>query len=626
MTSSSVSVPLSVTTVGANPTTTLLLLAKCSTLSQVRQIHAHIIKTNLVTHAFCVAKLINAFSRSCNPYEAVSVYTHLLSCFQDLRGIELSVPSALRACGRSCAFEEGKQIMGFVLKTHLWRDPFVSNSVVRMWLEVGEIVLARSVFDKMPVRDLISWNSLITGYLRAGEIEMAREAFEEMPQRDVVSCNAMIDGYGKHGKCELAEEVFMSMSVKDVVTWTSMISAFVLNHRPGKGLDLFREMLSLGVRPDAPAIVSVLSAIANLGFVEEGKWLHTYIYNNKIERSCSFIGSALINMYAKCGQIDNAYNVFRSICHRRNVGDWNSMISGLGLHGLGHEAIKVFLDLERAELKPDDITFLGLLSACNHGGLMDEGQFYFETMQVKYKIAPKIQHYGCIIDLLGRAGRLEEALGVIHDMPLEPDVLIWKAILSASMKHNNVVMGHNAALRAIELAPEDSSCYVLLSNIYAKAGRWDDVTKFRSLMKKRGVRKVPGCSSILVDGIVHEFLVGKVMDVGYNQHVLSKLEEVVSKLKSEGYEPDLNQVFLDIEDHEKESHLTLHSEKMALAFGLSTIPQGIPIHIVKNLRICCDCHTFMQMVSKIYNRRIIVRDQNRFHHFDKGCCSCRNHW
>ncbi|KAK7272222.1 hypothetical protein RJT34_28696 [Clitoria ternatea] len=617
---------VSVTTVGVNPTRARTLLEKCTTLSQVRQIHAHIVKTNLVTHALCVAKLIHALSHTIHPYEAVSVFSHVLSSLQDIRGIEFSVPSALRACGRSFAFNEGKQIMGFILKTHLWHDPVVTNSLVRMFLEFGMIHLARSVFDKMPTRDFISWNSLLKGYLRAGEIDMAREVFDDMPQRDVVSCNAMIDGYGKHGMCELAEEVFMTMSVRDVVTWTSMISAFVLNYQPKKGLCLFREMLSLGVKPDAPAIVSVLSAIGDLGFAEEGKWIHTYVFTNRIHHSCSFIGSALINMYAKCGQIENAYHVFRSICRQRNVSDWNSMISGLALHGLGHEAVKVFQDMERAELKPDDITFLGLLSACNHGGLVNEGQFYFETMKVKYMIVPKIQHYGCIVDLLGRTGRLEEALGFIRDMPLEPDVLIWKAILSASMKHNNVGMGHTAALKAIEMAPEDSSCYVLLSNIYAKAGRWDDVSKVRSMMKKRGIRKIPGCSSILVDGKVHDFLVGKAMDVKYNQNVVAKLEEVVCKLKLEGYEPDLNQVFLDIEEDEKESQLTLHSEKMALAFGLCSIPQGVPIHIVKNLRICCDCHTFMQMVSKVYNRRIIVRDQNRFHHFDEGCCSCRNHW
>ncbi|XP_022635452.1 pentatricopeptide repeat-containing protein At1g08070, chloroplastic [Vigna radiata var. radiata] len=613
-----------VVSVGVSPTR--LLSDKRTTLSQVRQIHAYFIKTKLITHALSVAKLVNVLSQSSVPYDAVCVFVHALSGFHDIRGVEFLVPPTLKACGKSCAFEEGKQIMGFILKTHLWNDPFVTNSLVRMCLELGMVELARSVFDKMPTRDLISWNSLLWGYLKAGQIDMAHEAFERMPQRDLVSCNTMIDGYGKHGLFELAEEVFMDMGVRDVVTWTSMISAFVLNHQPKKGLYLFREMLSLGVRPDAPAVVSVLSAIADLGFVEEGKWIHDYIVSNNILDSYSFIGSALINMYAKCGQIENAYHVFRIICHRRNIGDWNSMISGLALHGLAREAIELFQEMEREKLKPDDITFLGILSACNHRGLMDEGQFYFETMQMKYKIVPKIQHYGCIVDLLGRSGCLEQALEVIHDMPFEPDALIWKAILSASMKHNNVVLGHTAALRAIELAPKDSSCYVLLSNIFARMGRWDEVSKVRLVMRKRGVRKIPGCSSILVDGEVHQFLVGNAMNVGYNQSVLLKLEEVVCKLKSEGYEPDLNEVFLDIEECEKESQLILHSEKLALAFGLSTLPEGVPIQIVKNLRICCDCHKFMQLVSKIYKRQIIVRDQNRFHHFSKGSCSCGNYW
>ncbi|KAE9585591.1 hypothetical protein Lal_00010323 [Lupinus albus] len=620
------SVPVAVITVTRKPTA-LLLFEKWRTVSHVRQIHAHVIKTNLLTDPLSVAKLMKAFSESSNPNEAISLYAQLLnSCFQDLRVIQFSVPSVLKACANSLAFEEGKQILGFVYKTHLWFDPFVTNSLVRMCMEVGQLALAREVFDKMPVRDLVSWNSLITGYVRFGEIEIAREVFDKMPHRDLVSCNAMIDGYGKHGMCELAEQVFNNMSQKDVVSFTSMISGFILDHRPGKGLSLFREMLCLGIRPDAPAIVNVLSAIADLGFVEEGKWIHSYISMNKIHHMSSFVGSALINMYAKCGQIENAYHVFRSISQRRNVGDWNSMLSGLALHGLGDEAIKVFQDMEREGIRPDDITFLGLLSACNHGGLMEEGQFHFETMQLKYKIVPKIQHYGCIIDLLGRAGRLEEAIGIIHDMPLEPDLLIWKVILSASMKHNNFVMGKTAALRAIKLAPQDSSCYVLLSNIYAKAGMWDEVTKVRSVMKKRRVKKIPGCSSIFVDGKIYEFLVGKAMDVKYNQSVVSKLEEIVHKLKLEGYEPDLNQVLLDIEDHEKVNQVTLHSEKMALAFGLLNIPQGIPIHIVKNLRICCDCHTFMRLFSKIYNLRIIIRDQNRFHHFAEGSCSCRNHW
>ncbi|KAK9907811.1 hypothetical protein M0R45_000749 [Rubus argutus] len=358
----------------------------------------------------------------------------------------------------------------------------------------------------MPQRDQISWNSLITGYLRVGEIELAHGLFNEIPERDLVSCNAMIDGYGKSGKCELAEEVFRTMHHKDVVTWTSMISGYVCNHHPKEALGLFREMLNQGIRPDAPALVSVLSAIADLGFVEEGKWVHTYISTNKIKLSSGFIASALIDMYAKC-----------------------------------HEALEVFLDMSRKEIKPDEITFLGLLSACNHGGLV-----------IRF---------------------------------------------SALARHSNVAIGE-VLPKAINLAPEDSSCYILLSNLYAKVGRWDDVGKVRLMMNQRGVQKIPGSSSVLVNGTVHEFLVGKEMNVKHS---------VERKAK-------------------KKLTYSLLSEKMALAFGLINRSKGAPIHIVKNLRICHDCHSFIKLVSGVYNCRIVVRDQNRFHQFENGSCSCKDFW
>ncbi|KAF5744844.1 pentatricopeptide repeat-containing protein [Tripterygium wilfordii] len=615
------------------------------------------IKTSLVKHNFAISRLVNScclhgaldyassifhriedpnpfifftlikgFYGSSNPLQCLILYAHMLSSSKSLDGVEFSLPSVLKVCAELGALKEAMQIYGQILKNHWQADSYVSNSVVRMFLEIGEIELARRVFDRMSKRDLISWNSMITGYVRAGEIDLAHEIFDMMPERDLVSCNAMIDGYGKDARCELAEEVFGMMNEKDVVTWTSMISAYVRSHRPREALVKFREMLRVGVKPDAPAIVSVLSAIADLGFVEEGKWLHSYICTNKIKLTSGFVGSALIDMYAKCGYIEDAYDVFRSLYHRRNIGDWNSMISGLAMHGLGQEAIEVFLDLERMEISPDDITFLGLLSACSHAGLVNEGQFYFKIMQEKYKIIPKIQHYGCLIDLYGRVGRFEDTLATIHHMPMEADVLAWKAILSASVKHGNVAIGETAALKVIELTPADSSCYILLSNIYAKSGRWDDVENVRLMMKKRGMKKVPGCSSIFVNGKVHEFIMGKTMDVNYGGGVLSKTKEMVSLLKKEGYEPDLTQVLRDVGEDEKERLLSFHSEKMALAFGLIKKANSAPIQIVKNLRICCDCHSFMKLASRIYNRRLIVRDQNRFHHFKDGICSCNDYW
>ncbi|XP_044506761.1 pentatricopeptide repeat-containing protein At5g48910-like [Mangifera indica] len=642
------------------PASILPSLNRCKTMKEAQQIHSYLIKTNLANHPFTVSKLIAfcAFSRlphsltyassifsrvhfpnhfifyvlikgfcdNGDPLEAITLYAFMLTCLNELSGFSFSLPSVFKACGKVGAMREGLQVFSQVLKTHLLCDPFVSNSVVRMFLELGEIESARCVFDKMPERDLISWNSMLSGYMRMGKIELAGRLFEEMPEKDLVSCNVMIDGYGRSGRCELAEDVFKMASEKDVITWTSMISAYVNNHLPIKALDLFREMLRLGIKPDVPAVVSVLAAISDLGFSEEGKWVHAYISSNKINLSSGFIGSALIDMYSKCGYIENAFDIFARVSHERKIGDWNSMISGLAINGLGQQALEIFLDLERMDIKPDEITFLGLLTAFSHAGLVDEGQFYFKIMQEKYSIVPKVQHYGCLVDLYGRAGYLADALAVIRHMPIEADVLAWKSLLSSSVKFSNVFIGEIVALQAIELDPKDSSIYVLLSNIYAKAGRWDDVSKVRLLMKHRGVRKIPGCSTIAVNGKVQQFIVGQDMDLRYSSEIISKIEELVSRLKLEGYEPDLSQVFQDVEENNKESLLNLHSEKMALAFGLINTSKGAPIHIIKNLRICCDCHNFMKLVSKVYSHRIIVRDQNRFHQFDNGSCSCKDYW
>ncbi|XP_039120567.1 pentatricopeptide repeat-containing protein At4g21065-like [Dioscorea cayenensis subsp. rotundata] len=302
------------------------------------------------------------------------------------------------------------------------------------------------------------------------------------------------------------------------------------------------------------------------------------------------------------------------------------MISGLAMHGLGKEAIEIFNEMERKEVNPDEITFLGLLNACSHSGLVNEGEYYFTVMCRKYNLKPSIQHYGCLIDLYSRAGQFEITKKIIEDMPMKPDATAWKSILSACGKHNYVTMGEYAAMKVIELAPNDASCYVLLSNLYAKSGNWTDVERVRKLMRDKGIRKVPGCSSMVIKGKVHEFLVGKEMGVGCRAVVFSKLKEVIHRLKLFGYEPDVNQVLVDAEDEEKERLLSVHSEKMAIAFGLINSEKGEPMHIVKNLRVCSDCHSFSKLVSSVYEHEIILRDQNRFHHFKEGSCSCHDYW
>ncbi|KAJ6817354.1 pentatricopeptide repeat-containing protein-like [Iris pallida] len=554
--------------------------------------------------------------------------------------LQFSLPSLLKSCA---ALEEGLQIHAQILKTaHFQLDPYISNALLRMYAQLGHLARARRVFDTTPppTRDAISWNSLISACVSAGHIEPALTLFHQMPEKDVVSFNSVIDGLmksstGSNG-CDAASDLFRSMPAaavrRDVVTWTVMISGYVANGRPEEALDTFRTMLASGVRPDAAAVVNVLSAVADLGLAQQGKWVHAYLRRRTdVELNSELLGSALIDMYAKCGLIHDARRVFASVRYKRRIGDWNSMIGGFALHGLGREALEVFEEMERLAIDPGEITFLGVLNACSHSGLVEEGRYYFELMRGKLQIEPRVQHYGCLIDLLGRAGLIEEATRVVAEMgPVQPDAMVWKSLLSSCVRHGDWVTGERAAVNAIGSAPQDSSSYVLLSNMYARLGRWQDVDRVRALMRARGVRKIPGCSALTIDGKVHEFLVGKDVDSGGRRDViLSKLEEVICRLKSEGYEPDLSQVLVDVEESEKEGLLSVHSEKMAIAFGLVNVEKGsnaAPIHIVKNLRVCSDCHSFTELVSRVYKQEIVLRDQNRFHHFKGGSCSCNGYW
>ncbi|KAJ0972699.1 hypothetical protein J5N97_020658 [Dioscorea zingiberensis] len=621
------------------PFSCMSLFDKLNATPELRQVHGHMVKSNLIssssylsTNPFAFYSIVRTLSlQSQNQYLSIALYSQIISLLDDLHGIEFLLPSVLKMCGMLLAFDEGRQIHGQILKGRFQDDPFVANSLLRMYLDWGELEFAGRVFDKMPNRDVFSWNSMISGCVKVGDIGLAQRLFGEMPEKDVVSCNSMIDGLIKCGLCDDAVDLFEGMNVRDVVSWTTMISGYVHNSRPNAALELFRRMLDSGVEPDVVALVNTLSAIADLGFPDEGRRIHAYIRGRNIKLSSGNIGSALIDMYFKCGLVNNAYNVFKRLCAgdgsgARRTGNWNSMISGLAMHGFGQEAIEIFDEMERNEVKPDGITFLGLLNACSHRGLVEEGKHYFTLMLQKYKLKPSIQHYGCLIDLFGRAGRFEAMQKVIDEMPMKPDATAWKSILSACVKHHYVTMGKQAAMKVIELAPDDSSCYVLLSNLYAKSEQWTEVERIRKLMKERGIRKVPGCSSVMIKGKMHEFLVGKEMGVGCRAVVLSKLKEVICRLKSQGYEPDLSQVLVDAEEEEKESLLSVHSEKMAIVYGLINLDKGAPMHIVKNLRVCSDCHSFSKLVSSVYKHEIILRDQNRFHHFKQGSCSCNDYW
>ncbi|TYJ27567.1 hypothetical protein E1A91_A07G195800v1 [Gossypium mustelinum] len=498
------------------------------------------------------------------------------------------------------------------------------NSLLDGYARCGEVKAAMKVFDEMPEKDCFSWTVLIDGLAKSGEVETARKIFENMPNRNLVSWNTMINGYMKAGDTNSACKLFDQMPTRNLITWNSMIGGFKLNLRFLEALEMFERMLEEEFRPTHATLVSVISAVSGLASLGTGRLIHSYIVKNGIELD-GVVGTVLIEMYSKCGGIDSAVTVFRTISHKK-LGHWTAIIVGLSIHGMADHALKLFLEMRRIGVKANAITFVGVLNACSHVGLINDGHKYFNMMVNEYGIKPTIEHYGCLVDILCRAGCLVEAKDIIEEMPMRPNKVIWMTLLSGARNHRNTKIGEYAAQHLIELAPETTGGYVVLSNMYAVAGEWEKVSEVREMMKKRGLRKDPGCSSIEHKGVVHNFIVG---DKSHPQtkEIYSKLAEMREKLKLAGHVPDTSQVLLYIEEEEeKEAELENHSERLAIAFGLINTEAGCPIRIMKNLRVCSDCHSVTKLLSKIYSREIIVRDNSRFHHFKDGLCSCKDFW
>ncbi|XP_058110991.1 pentatricopeptide repeat-containing protein At5g48910 [Magnolia sinica] len=622
-----------------HPPSSFLILPEiktCKTIRDLQQLHAQKIKTGRIRDPFIAAEIlkfcalsdhhrnlryarmvfyqmeepncfswntiIRAFSESDEPFEALVIY-HRMLCDESAKPNHYTFPPVLKACARVTGIEEGKQIHGQIIKRGLDCDGFVRSNLVRMYVFCGVMDDAHRLFNRSVESDdawsddvregnVVLWNVVIDGYIRLGATEDARRLFDKMPQRSLVSWNGMIAGYAQNGFFKEA-------------------------------LEIFHEMQMANVQPNYVTLVSILPAISRLGALDMGKWVHAFAEKNKIEVD-DVLGSALIDMYSKCGSIDKALQVFRGLPQRNSV-TWSTIIGGLAMHGQAKDALDHFLQMELAGVMPSDVAFIGVLSACSHAGLVDEARSYWNKMTRVYGLRPRIEHYGCMVDLFGRAGLLQEAEELVLNMPMKPDDVIWKALLGACRIHGNVEMGECVAKRLMELAPHDGGCYVLLSNMYASLGRWEAVAEVRLMMKEMDIRKDPGCSWIEIDGMIHEFLVEDDSHPRAKE-IRSMLEEMADRSRSVGYAPDTTQVLLNIDEEERESVLYYHSEKIAIAFGLISTSPATTLRVAKNLRMCGDCHSSMKLISKLYNRRIIVRDRNRFHHFENGLCSCMDYW
>ncbi|VVA36885.1 PREDICTED: pentatricopeptide repeat-containing [Prunus dulcis] len=385
------------------------------------------------------------------------------------------------------------------------RSTVTWNCVVSGLSKAGNMELAHSVFERMPERNEVSWNSLITAYIRLGDVKSAQCLFQQMPKKTVVSWTAMVSGYSMIGDLESAWNIFNQMPFKNVVSWNAMISGYVHNHMFDQALCVFRKMLIDGkCRPDQSTLISLLSACTHLGSLEHGKWIESYIERNKFDLSVP-LGNALIDMFAKCGHVENAKAVFKKMT-KRCIITWTTIVSGLAVNGLCREAIALFDTMCSEGTKPDDVIFIAVLSACTHGGFVEEGKRVFDQMEQEFGIKPRIEHYGCMVDLLGRAGKLEEAVMFLENMHLEPNAVIWASLLGSCKIHGNGDLLEYLTRRIMEKEPANPSYLTLISNLSASMGQWKDVLTYRQVMRQQGIEKVPGCSSIQMGNKIHEFL------------------------------------------------------------------------------------------------------------------------
>ncbi|KAL4304569.1 hypothetical protein GQ457_10G027700 [Hibiscus cannabinus] len=586
-----------------------------------RQIHGQIVKLGFGSYVFVCCPLMDMYSKAGFVYDAKRV------------------------------FDETPE-----------RNVVMYNTMITGLLRYGMVEDSWWLFHSMQEKDSISWTTMITGLTQNGLYREAIDLFREMRieglAMDQFTFGSMLTGCGgliapKEGKqvhafvirtnhqdnvfvgsalvdmyckCKLitsAEAVFKRMTQKNVVSWTALLVGYGQNGYSEEAIRIFRDMQRNGVTPDYYTLGSVISSCANLASLEEGAQFH----GQAIVSGLFFfttVSNALVTLYSKCGSTEDANRLFNEMNFRDEV-SWTALISGYSQFGKADETIGLFQKMLAHGLKPDEVTFVGVLSACSRAGLVEKGYQYFESMVKEHGITPVVDHYTCMIDLLSRAGRLEEARRFINKMPMPPDAIGWSTLLSSCRLHGDLEIGKWAAASFQELEPHNPVGYILLSSIYAAKGKWDHVSELRRGMRIKGVRKEPGCSWIKYKGKVHIFSADDQTSPFLDQ-IYAELEELNHKMVEEGYVPDLSYVLHDVEESQKTKMLTYHSERLAIAFGLIFIPPGLPIRIVKNLRVCGDCHNATKIISKITRREILVRDAVRFHLFKDGTCSCGDFW
>ncbi|KAF8021312.1 hypothetical protein BT93_G1676 [Corymbia citriodora subsp. variegata] len=481
--------------------------------------------------------LWNAIFRGCSQNELNREVVLLFSRMRSMGVMPncFTFPVVLKSCGKINALTEGQEVHCFVIKSGFKENPFVGTTLIEMYssggeagpaykvfgemiernvvawtsmvngyLLSGDVVSARRLFDLAPERDIVLWNTMISGYIETGDMVAALRLFDAMPDQDVMSWNTMLNGYANNGDLNACEVMFDEMPERNIFSWNGLIGGYACSGNFLQVLSTFKRMLIEGtVSPNDATLVTVLSACARLGALDLGKWVHVYAESHGYGGN-TYVVNALIDMYAKCGTVKDALNVFINLCAKDLI-SWNTIINGLAIHGSGADALSLFKQMKCTRIKPDGITFIGILCACTHMGMVADGFSYFQSMIDDYSLVPQMEHYGCMVDLLARAGLLVQAVEFVDRMPIKADAVIWATLLGACRLHKNVDLAEIALHQLSELEPGNPANYVMLSNIYGENGKWKDVARLKAAMKDTGHRKLPGCSLIEVNDDIVEF-------------------------------------------------------------------------------------------------------------------------
>ncbi|KAK6153036.1 hypothetical protein DH2020_012675 [Rehmannia glutinosa] len=656
------------------------LLQECiekKSVSRVESIHAHIIKTGFTEELFLMTLLVNVYAkcgimRSARtlfdnlPQRNVVTWTSLMSGYVQNSRPELAIS----------VFKEmlqfGKQIHGYIIKYDIAYDASIGNALCSLYSKCRSLDMATKAFWRIKEKNVISWTALISACGDNGNSEMGLDVFIQMlvegvePNEitltsvlslcctmramdvgsqvhslsiklghgfDIPVTNSIMYLYLKSGCINEAKKLFDGMNSVNLVTWNAMIAGYaemIILAKDGvsaylcgiEALKIFERMNRSDLKPDFYTYSSVLTICSSLVALEQGEQIHAQTIKTGF-LSDMVVGTALVNMYNKCGSIDRSSKAFIEMSTRTLI-SWTTMITAFAQHGHSQQALQLFEDMRFVEVRPNKITFVGVLSACSQAGMVDQALAYYDMMKTDYKINPVMDHLACLIDMFVRLGRIDEAFGFIEKIDLTPNEFIWSILIAGCRSQGKLELGFYAAEQLLQLKPKDFETYSLLLNMYVSAGRWKDVSRVRKMMRDEKVDKITDWSWINIKNKVYAFKFGNKKH--QSDEVGKILKDLVEKARPLGYQVD--ETNLEMVDEEKEEATALadapHSERLAVAFGLINTSKEAQIRVIKSTGMCRDCHNFMKVVSILTSRSIIVRDSKRLHQFYRGQCSCKD--